>query len=801
MSIINNRAAIVRDSVGKLVKLISAKDIPVYLVGSEARVNMDKDYRIVSVFLPVIPDDADDVFLDAVQGFLDHECGHILFTDSSVMIDGKKDKESYYWNAIEDVFIERQMAKAFTGSALNISRTRQLVIDRVARPLFEKLVNSPEKKSAKEYWQVLGVNAIRAKAGQPEFIAFMEDKWEYLTPEIIQALDDVAPSIIAAKDSADCLMASRMLYRALHKPNPPASDEDDSKNDSKGCDDSEEGGKGTQNTSDSPDDFSDDSDGEDSSESRSTDDIDEADDIDESGGPDDEEDDGQPQDDDAQDESDEQGEPDEQGESDEEEGEGDEDEPVDDNVEGDSEDERVDGEDGEDGQHLEADEPDFGDDDEGLSDDEENDADDEEDGDQGDESDDNDRDDDAADMGDDVDDADDDGEPESGDLGDLEDDGEEGEESDGGSGAEGADDSLQDFSNSYGVGATELPEPAEREAEHDDSPMAEMLSSLAKETIAKAEYTPFTTSFDLIEPVRTEGYSCLSASAQKLDDMVKSMVGPVKQQLRGAFLAKSKRRWRGGLRQGRLNDAALSRLRVDDDRVFRRREVKKTEDVDVTLLIDESGSMLYDTGYGGKHTKLTLAAASAWAMSEALSSMGVNHEILTFTTHDVLTLMGKEERERFMRLVDDAAQSGELYNYSRYEPIRIGIVKAFSEKFGAIQKQRLAAVSMGRYSVANVDGESLLIAARRLLAQRSPGKALIVLSDGYPAFAGNGNGESHLKAVVKSLEALPNMDVVGIGIDSYAVQAFYKRHVVLHNIEELPDQVIREVRRILLAGK
>jgi cobalamin biosynthesis protein CobT len=98
----------------------------------------------------------------------------------------------------------------------------------------------------------------------------------------------------------------------------------------------------------------------------------------------------------------------------------------------------------------------------------------------------------------------------------------------------------------------------------------------------------------------------------------------------------------------------------------------------------------------------------------------------------------------------------------------------------------------------NVDGESVEAAARRLLARREESKVMLVLSDGYPAAAGSrGDLEQHLKRVVKDI-AGAGVRIVGIGIQSDAVQKFYPKSLVIQNVADLPAVVIKELRHLLM---
>ncbi|MCY6988216.1 hypothetical protein OYB56_09220, partial [Acinetobacter baumannii] len=69
------------------------------------------------------------------------------------------------------------------------------------------------------------------------------------------------------------------------------------------------------------------------------------------------------------------------------------------------------------------------------------------------------------------------------------------------------------------------------------------------------------------------------------------------------------------------------------------------------------------------------------------------------------------------------------------------------------------------------------------------GKIMMVLSDGSPAGGGNSRDlEYHLKEVVKKIEK-SKVDVIGIGIEDDSVRRFYDKHVVIHDVEQLPSLV------------
>ncbi|WP_158380708.1 hypothetical protein [Paraburkholderia fungorum] len=78
----NNRIHVMREAVVKITQLLAGKKIKVTQRGVKAFVESDtRTGQIKRINLPFIPDDASDEFLEALQGYLDHEVGHVLFSD------------------------------------------------------------------------------------------------------------------------------------------------------------------------------------------------------------------------------------------------------------------------------------------------------------------------------------------------------------------------------------------------------------------------------------------------------------------------------------------------------------------------------------------------------------------------------------------------------------------------------------------------------------------------------------------------------------------------------------------------
>lgn len=225
--------------------------------------------------------------------------------------------------------------------------------------------------------------------------------------------------------------------------------------------------------------------------------------------------------------------------------------------------------------------------------------------------------------------------------------------------------------------------------------------------------------------------------------------------------------------RGSLDRTALHRVALGARNVFEEEHDLPVVDADVTLLVDLSASMLCPTKTAP--SRLYVAAQAACAFSMTLDLIGVPHECLGFTTRNRLGRAHKKLSKP----------------YQRVRPLRHLVVKEATERFHAA-RGRFAALACFPHggAVENIDGESLMWAARRLAARNRSGMkpVLIVFSDGEPeSFPEHTPTLAwHLKRTVKRVEAA-GIDVIGVGIDTPFVQHYYSRHVYVERIEDLVE--------------
>lgn len=307
--------------------------------------------------------------------------------------------------------------------------------------------------------------------------------------------------------------------------------------------------------------------------------------------------------------------------------------------------------------------------------------------------------------------------------------------------------------------------------------MGEQVAHAAK----SAPYLVYTQDHDKVETLNI-GKGFRSEMVSDLTDKVDAMVGPMAKDLERAMIARSRAVWESGLRRGRLNPSALARLRTGDDRVFRTRHESTTNDVAVSLVVDASGSM--------SGSKIHTASAAAYALSSVLDRLKIANEVICFTTGGSPDMgIAKEQEKKYG------------VQYSRYESLYMPIVKGYQERIATETKRRFGWLPNASFLANNIDGECVDVAFRRLMQRKEKGKVMIVLSDGCPNAYGDGRVQSrHLKDTVKKIEKL-GTKVIGIGIQSDAVRAYYSKSVIVNKVEDLPRGVITELRTILLNNK
>lgn len=663
---INPRALLIREAIKKIVPMLTDRKVEVTSQGTSAFVKYHPTKgHPVQVNVPYIADEASNELLDAIQGFLDHEVGHVLFTDFDVLKKAQSMGIARMHNIVEDPFVEGQMSKRFTGSASNLTTLHHFFLKEVIEP------NVKKASTSEEFAAALMVPMVRAWAGQSIYKDFMSDKW-HLVEDIVKSIGSDIPGKVAdCKSSADCLAVADELRKALKaveptpgppkpgkpkkgKPVPKGKKEEEPPKDEDGEEEGEESpGDGDPSEGD---------DGDDGSEFKSGDDDDE---------------------------------------------------------------------------EAEQEEAKF--DDSGA------------------------------------------GEKRSG----------EGEKVKGkGSSPAMTEGNTEEFAASEEDAEEKFDKEAfekafEESPEFDES-VAKALSDEALAVAKNAAYKIFTTDDDTVETVVVSDKE-MSAEVRRMTDSVDTMVGPMQKDIERAMAAISASVWVPGYKSGRLQGAALVRTAFGRDDVFRRKQESRSKDVAVELVVDCSGSM--------NGAKIFTACQAAYALTSVLDRIGIANEVIGFTTKF-------HPRKTMTAMIEEAARLGmDHERYSRTEALYMPVFKHWNERVTPLVKRRFVEAFDYGGTVDlrnNVDGECVLLAARRLAARRETRKVMIVFSDGNPACSGDMRAlRTHLKLSVEKIEK-EGIDVLGMGIMDESVKSFYKKYVVLSKLDELPGEVMRRIKKVLI---
>ncbi|EPN2470560.1 cobaltochelatase CobT-related protein [Klebsiella pneumoniae] len=744
-----------RDSVKRVVGLLSGKNIPVAECGDTAYVRYNKKGEPVMVNIPSIPDDASPALMNAIRGFLDHEVGHLLFTDEKVVKKMRNTKAFGLWNALEDVYIERRMSEVFTGSRRNLLSTRNLMIDKYFNPHVKKAVAMCRGDQRELFLKFFLCPVLRAWDGQPTFADFMEEHWHLIDKPIAVLKEFGVDEAVRRMDSTeDCVKVAAAMAKILREmtempegplperessltkktePEEDSSDEPAAGDDTEVCD--EEGLDST------PDEFSSDDEDDEKSDKSISKYI-----------------------------------------------------PNNDKVINDTESKPEDGDLGHenvddlpDSEETTADDPvtslgsDAGEevDDEGDYSPSTNDSAKDRPGSSSDDSE-------AVEDGEGEGKADKDGGEEK-DEGDRD----TSDESDAGFAPHADDMSLDDALKAL-----------ENVDEEIGSSTEDALASAIKSELASAslsDYRPYNRSYDFLGPIDeaeehikrarkafgaipmyspVDRYRIVPEGRKLFEMKVErhlssSVSSTLAKNLERAIASRNRVQFIPGQRRGRVHGASLYRLSMNDDRVFRRKEDHKAVNACVQQVIDLSGSM------GGR--KIELALASAYTLADALDRIHVPNVITGFTTYgnpDVATMSKR--------------------GFSRFEALMLPIIKNWHEKANSPEiRARMGCVAETFPLLNNVDGESIAQLASLFAGRMEDKKIMIVQSDGAPCAAGDGFS-NHLRSVTNDIENTSDINLLAIGILTDAPRRYYKNYALVNKVEELGTSVVSELSRIIL---
>jgi len=282
------------------------------------------------------------------------------------------------------------------------------------------------------------------------------------------------------------------------------------------------------------------------------------------------------------------------------------------------------------------------------------------------------------------------------------------------------------------------------------------------------------------------------ASRTKLGELLKKLrpsVSRMRQEFLLNMLAKSKA-WVRNLDRGALDDRNVARIALaNDSKLFKKRLPRNKIDTAVSLVVDCSGSMC--------GSQIKVATDTAILFAETLHAVGIPFEVLGFSAMDHGYVEG--------RYYDEESSSKLLRKYRpehgfhRWLPLAHYIAKSFDTPYTQVKDSILSLREVPL--VQNVDGESVMWAAKRLAARKEPRKILIVMSDGMPCSSREDESvlARHLKQVVQDITRA-GIETVGVGIQTNCVKSFYPDWIVVDDARSLGREFYGKLTSILRKG-
>ena len=212
----NRNVQIFESSISKLARILSRK-YGVKVIFQHGRCETEGKV----IYLPVVPDNASQDLMDAMQGHLDHEVAHVVLTDFSQLTKIKRREKKLFTvvNALEDPRIERRFAELWPGSRFNFTKSREWSLEKVA-------AKTPDPRTGKvsRSWDDLSdLGKVLYAATIYGCTAFDATHWflkDVVEPEVmtrLKAVEAIIQKARAANTTEDVVECAREFLKAINE--------------------------------------------------------------------------------------------------------------------------------------------------------------------------------------------------------------------------------------------------------------------------------------------------------------------------------------------------------------------------------------------------------------------------------------------------------------------------------------------------------------------------------------------------------------------------------------------------------
>lgn len=176
------------------------------------------------IYLPVVPNNASDELLNAMQGHLDHEAAHVIFTDFNALnlIKRREKKLFTMVNSLEDPRIEKNMTELWKGTAHNFKRKLEWALQKVVEERDMEDANGNKVKS-RSWDQLSDFGKFTYAACLWAETKFDDSHWfvkDIVEPEIMKTVrecGDLIREAVDARDTQEVIDISRDIMKRLNE--------------------------------------------------------------------------------------------------------------------------------------------------------------------------------------------------------------------------------------------------------------------------------------------------------------------------------------------------------------------------------------------------------------------------------------------------------------------------------------------------------------------------------------------------------------------------------------------------------
>lgn len=281
---------------------------------------------------------------------------------------------------------------------------------------------------------------------------------------------------------------------------------------------------------------------------------------------------------------------------------------------------------------------------------------------------------------------------------------------------------------------------------------------------------------------------------QRLSSEIGSKTAVMKRKFERALLTAAEADYVSGQRSGRLDVRKRGvQIMQGKENIFRKKMDGQSVDTAVSIVVDASGSMSGERMY--------LASQVCVALAECLEKTSVDLEVLAFRSDYPHGMIDDKIIQKYndivQRIQSARGQDPRMGMFHRSSPVMMFELKAFDDSL------REAKVSLGAMphlaGGSTPDGDAILKAATRLMANKKPKKIMLVLTDGGSGYAAiQGNCTEYTKMAINHCIKNLGINMIGVGMMSDHGRHLYKNWTCVNVLADLDKSIIDNIARMIL---